>query len=100
MAVNTTEIQILRRAALTYRAINHKKRIEIFNFLLENEMKVTDIYVHFRLEQSVASQQLAILRKVGLVTARREGKEIYYTANGEKMKSVIALSEQLIKTQS
>ena len=42
-------------------------------------MTVTDIYVKLRLEQSVASQHLAILRKAGVVQTERDGKFIFYS---------------------
>jgi DNA-binding transcriptional ArsR family regulator len=47
--------------------LNHKLRQQILA-LIETEKKitVTEIYVRMRLEQSVASQHLAILRRAGL----------------------------------
>ena len=52
----------LRKAVLVLRAVNHKLRQRIIGLLEENnEMTVTDIYIKLRLEQSVASQHLAIL---------------------------------------
>lgn len=44
-------------------------------------MPVTDLYVKLRLEQSVASAQLAILRKAGFVNTQREGKHVFYCVN-------------------
>ena len=53
----------IKTAAMTLRAINHKLRQQIVRLLEEHKrMNVTDIYVKLRLEQSVASQHLAILR--------------------------------------
>lgn len=74
----------IKKAASICRAIKHKLRQQIFNFICDGEKDVTNIYVHFRLEQSVASQHLAILRKTGWVTTRRDGKYIYYSANVER----------------
>ena len=56
----------VKKAALVLRAVNHKLRQQILKTLDENKkMTVTDIYVNLRLEQSVASQHLAILRRAG-----------------------------------
>ncbi|MEJ0102589.1 MAG: ArsR family transcriptional regulator [Bacteroidota bacterium] len=41
-----------------------------------------------RLEQSVASQHLAILRKAGFVKTNRDGKFIYYSVNINRMDEV------------
>ena len=68
----------LRNAVLVLRAVNHKLRQKIITLLEDNnEMTVTKIYVKLRLEQSVASQHLAILRRAGIVHTKREGKFIY-----------------------
>ncbi len=58
-------------------------------------MVVTDIYATLRLEQSVASQHLAILRKAGFVTTEREGKKIHYRVNHDEIKRVLALIDQM-----
>ena len=62
----------LRKAVLVLRAVNHKLRQKIVDLLEENDMMtVTDIYIKLRLEQSVASQHLAILRRAGVVATER-----------------------------
>jgi len=72
----------LKKAALVFRAINHPLRQQILRLLhSQKRMDVTSLYVKLRLEQSVASQQLAILRKVGFVTTQREGKQVFYSVN-------------------
>jgi DNA-binding transcriptional ArsR family regulator len=49
-----------------------------------------------RLEQSVASQHLAILRKAGFVITERDGKFIYYTVNYKRVEQVGDIVEQLV----
>ena len=79
----------LRKAVLVLRAVNHKLRQRIIDLLEENEsMTVTDIYVKLRLEQSVASQHLAILRKAGVVITDRQGKFIYYGLDKERLNQI------------
>lgn len=76
----------VKKAAVTLRAINHKLRQQIMRLLEENKkMTVTEIYVQLRLEQSVASQHLAILRRAGIVRTDRDGKFIYYSINAERL---------------
>jgi DNA-binding transcriptional ArsR family regulator len=72
----------LKTAALVLRAVNHPLRQQILSLIRkEQQMTVTTIYRTMKLEQSVASQHLAILRKVGAVKTRRDGKNIYYSVN-------------------
>jgi DNA-binding transcriptional ArsR family regulator len=69
---------------LALRAYNHKLRQNMLNIISEAEgekMTVTDLYIKLRLEQSVASQHLAILRKADLVRTETSGKFIYYKVN-------------------
>lgn len=86
----------LRKAVLVLRAVNHKLRQRVIDLLEENErLTVTDIYVKLRLEQSVASQHLAILRKAGVVITERHGKFIYYSLNKERLTQIQGLVEEL-----
>ena len=66
--------------------------------LIEDESKitVTEIYVKLRLEQSVASQHLAILRRAGIVVTIREGKFIFYMVDYNRLEQVNQFVEQLV----
>ncbi len=94
------EIQLdyaeLRKAVLVLRAINHKLRQRVIDLLEENEkMTVTDIYIKLRLEQSVASQHLAILRRAGVVATERQGKFIFYALDKDRLSQISKLVEDL-----
>ncbi|MEZ4952011.1 MAG: metalloregulator ArsR/SmtB family transcription factor [Saprospiraceae bacterium] len=94
------EIQLdyaeLRKAVLVLRAINHKLRQRMIDLLEEHEkMTVTDIYIKLRLEQSVASQHLAILRRAGVVSTDRNGKFIYYGLDKDRLSQISKLVEEL-----
>jgi DNA-binding transcriptional ArsR family regulator len=96
--VNQIELDYaeLRKAVLVLRAVNHKLRQSIIDLLEEgNRMTVTDIYIKLRLEQSVASQHLAILRRAGVVVTDREGKFIYYSIDKERLNQISRLVEEL-----
>ncbi len=86
----------LRKAVLVLRAINHKLRQRIVDLLEENgSMTVTDIYIKLRLEQSVASQHLAILRRAGVVITERQGKFINYSLDKDRLAQISELVEEL-----
>jgi DNA-binding transcriptional ArsR family regulator len=86
-----------KKAALILRAINHKLRQQMLKLIDENKkMTVTEIYIKLRLEQSVASQHLAILRRAGIVATQREGKFIYYAVNYNRLTEVIRFVEELV----
>jgi len=88
----------LRKAVLVLRAVNHKLRQSIIDLLESSDrLTVTEIYVKLRLEQSVASQHLAILRRAGVVNTEREGKYIYYSLSPERLNEIGDLVEQLAR---
>jgi len=90
------EYSTLKRAVLTLRAINHHLRKEIMELIEEKkQMTVTEIYIKLRLEQSVASQHLAILRRADVLSTERDGKFIYYSINAKRMEEIAALVEKL-----
>lgn len=63
------------------------------------KITVTELYIKLRLEQSVASQHLSILRKAGFVKTSREGKYIYYSINPERLNEVMRYTSQLLTHQ-
>jgi len=88
----------LKKAALVLRAINHKLRQRILAFIHKNgNNSVSEIYKKLRLEQSVTSQHLAVLRKAGFVTTERDGQNIYYSVNYERLAQVEQTAKSLIK---
>ena len=86
----------LRKAVLVLRAVNHKLRERIIDLLEEHgHMTVTSIYIKLRLEQSVASQHLAILGRAGVVITERQGKFIYYSLDQDRLTQISRLVEEL-----
>jgi DNA-binding transcriptional ArsR family regulator len=87
----------VKKAALILRAVNHKLRQQILKLIDEQgKITVTEIYVKLRLEQSVASQHLAILRKAGFVKTERDGKFIYYSVNSSRLEELNQFVESLL----
>ena len=93
--INYVEV---KKGAAILRSINHKLRQSIIKLLEEKDkLTVTEIYVKLRVEQSVASQHLAILRRAEFVNTTREGKNIHYTLNHARLEEVNAFIKQLLK---
>lgn len=79
----------LRRTVLVVRAVDHKLRQQIIKMLDESpHLTVTEIYIKLRIEQSIASQHLSILRRSGVLLAKRSGKFIYYSLNKERLTEI------------
>lgn len=79
----------IERASELLRSVAHNLRLNIISLLDEKgEINVNVIYTSLKLEQSITSQHLKVLRDSGVVNTRREGKMIYYSLNYDKVKSV------------
>ena len=90
----------LKKAVLTLRALNNPLRRNILGMLVDKREKiVTEIYTILKLEQSVASQHLKILRDAEIVTAMRKGKFIYYSLNKKRIAQVASLIEDLAQKE-
>ena len=73
----------------TLRALAHPLRMKILSFIdKQQKINVNKIYNTLKLEQSITSQHLRILRKADLVETDREGKFIYYSVNYDRIKVV------------
>ena len=86
----------LRKAVLVLKAVNHMLRQRIIDLVEDGEsMTVTQIYIKLRMEQSVVSQHLALLRRAGVVKTERQGKFIYYSLDKERLAQILRLAEEL-----
>jgi DNA-binding transcriptional ArsR family regulator len=77
------------RAATTsdaFNAIAEPRRRDILEFLAAREHPVGDIVVALSLAQPSVSKHLRVLRDVGLVDARRDGRQIFYRTNAPKIR--------------
>jgi len=79
MGKNKIDIKKLEYAAVRLRAISHPMRIAIIGLLdNNNKMNVTEIYTKLDIEQAAASHHLITLKKKGILSSKRVGKQTYY----------------------
>jgi DNA-binding transcriptional ArsR family regulator len=87
-----------RKGAYVLRALNNGLRLKMLKLIHPHQsLNVTTIYIKLRIEQSVASQHLGILREAGFVKTQRIGKKIYYSLNYERLAQVNDLIFQITK---
>ena len=87
----------LKKAALVLRAVNHNLRQSLLRLIHKSgAITVTELYEKLDLEQSVASQHLAILRKAGFVFTERKGKFIYYKINYKTFEELEAFMKKIL----
>jgi len=70
--------QLFSLHAQFLKALSHPRRLEIIHLLRDGSLCVSDIYRMLDLPQANISQHLMILRQAGIVTTRRQGKQVVY----------------------
>lgn len=85
LAENATE------AAQLLKAVSHEGRLMILCYLATGEKSVTELEQLLHARQAAVSQQLARLRLEGLVSARRDGKTIWYSLSDERAIRILEL---------
>jgi DNA-binding transcriptional ArsR family regulator len=98
-------IQRMARAATTldaFNAVAEARRRDILNYLATRERSVTEIVGAMNMEQPSVSKHLKVLKGVGLVEVRREGRQMLYKVNAMAIRPLhewTSTFEQLWKHQ-
>ena len=72
-----------------FQALADPSRRAIFESLTRGEAAVKDLTARFDISQPAVSQHLGALKEAGLVSARREGRFVYYRVEARGMKPLI-----------
>jgi DNA-binding transcriptional ArsR family regulator len=78
------------RASDLLKALSNRHRLLIICQLIDGERSVGDLAEFLGLRDSTVSQHLALLRKDGLVSARRDAQTIYYSIASDPAREVLA----------
>jgi DNA-binding transcriptional ArsR family regulator len=81
----------MARAATTtdaFNAVAEPRRRQIIDLLAGGERPVNDLVAILELSQPLVSKHLRVLREVGLVAVRDEGRQRIYRLNGRSLKPI------------
>lgn len=88
----------LEAASELLRALAHPLRLQIVEFIDQNDaINVNKIYNTLKLEQSITSQHLRVLRTTDLVSTEREGKFIHYRVDYDKIDQTVKAIRSFLK---
>jgi DNA-binding transcriptional ArsR family regulator len=76
-------------ASLLLKALANRHRLIIVCQLTEKERSVGELAALLKIRDSTVSQHLALLRKDGLVTARRDGQTIWYSIGSAPARELV-----------
>jgi len=78
-----------------FKALAHPTRIRILGRLREGEGTVGELQRALGLDQSVVSQQLAVLRRQGIVAAEKQGATVRYRVRDEGLFQLLDVARQM-----
>ena len=79
-----------------FKTLGHPARIRILELLAERERSVADLLPEIGLEASHLSQQLAVLRRAGVVVARKQGSSVIYAMASEDMAELMLVARKVL----
>ncbi|WP_078288076.1 metalloregulator ArsR/SmtB family transcription factor [Mycobacterium sp. D16R24] len=87
---------LYRMKADFFKTLGHPVRIRVLELLSERDRAVSEMLPEVGIEAANLSQQLAVLRRAGLVTARREGLSVLYTLTSPRVAELLATARTIL----
>jgi len=81
-----------------FKSLGHPLRIRVLELLSDRERSVGEMLSELGVEASNLSQQLAVLRRSGLVSTRREGSTVYYSLTSPLVSELLAVARRILTT--
>jgi len=78
-----------------FRALAHPTRIRMLEILVRSGRTVQELQEALTLDQPIVSQQLAVLRNQGIVTAQKEGLSVRYTLRDPLVGELLDLARRI-----
>lgn len=79
-----------------FRTLGHPVRIRVLELLADGPKPVRDMLADLAIEASNLSQQLAVLRRAGIVTASREGSTVVYAMAGPDIAALMRAARRFL----
>lgn len=79
-----------------FKTLGHPARIRVLELLSERDHAVSEMLPEVGIEPANLSQQLAVLRRTGLVTARREGLSVTYALASPRVAELLVTARAIL----
>jgi DNA-binding transcriptional ArsR family regulator len=82
-----------------FRALAHPTRIRMLEILVREGRTVQELQEALTLDQPIVSQQLAVLRNQGIVSAQKEGLSVRYTLRDPLVGELLDVARRIFNNQ-
>ncbi|MBN0048522.1 winged helix-turn-helix transcriptional regulator [Streptomyces actuosus] len=89
-------VPLYQAKAEFFRMLGHPVRIRVLELLQDGPMPVRDLLSAIEVEPSGLSQQLAVLRRSGIVTSTREGSTVVYALSGGDVADLLRAARRIL----
>lgn len=89
-------VPLYQAKAEFFRMLGHPVRIRVLELLSEGPKQVRELLASIDVEASNLSQQLAVLRRAGIVTAGRDGSTMVYALAGPDVSDLLRAARQIL----
>ncbi|TDT97406.1 ArsR family transcriptional regulator [Streptomyces sp. 846.5] len=89
-------VPLYQAKAEFFRMLGHPVRIRVLELLQDGPMPVRDLLAQIEVERSNLSQQLAVLRRSGIVTATRDGDTVVYALAGGDVADLMRAARRIL----
>jgi ArsR family transcriptional regulator len=89
-------VPLYQAKAEFFRMLGHPVRIRVLELLQESPRPVRDLLADIAIEPSSMSQQLAVLRRYGIVTSRREGSTVVYEIASSDVAELLRVARRIL----
>ena len=89
-------VPLYQAKAEFFRMLGHPVRIRVLELLQDGPMAVRDLLADLQIEASSLSQQLAVLRRSGIVTAPRDGSTVVYALAGGDVADLMRAARRIL----
>jgi ArsR family transcriptional regulator len=90
------QVPLYQAKAEFFRMLGHPVRIRVLELLQDGPMPVRDLLAAIEVEPSNLSQQLAVLRRSGIVTATRTGSTVMYELAGGDVNELLLAARRIL----
>lgn len=93
------DMEVFERQAAICRAFAHPKRLQLLDMLGRGEQRISSLQKALGISKANLSQHLAILKAAGVVSARRNGRDVYCSLTLPEVKRACHLIRDVLRGQ-